>query len=250
MNFPNRVIQTGEKNKTVCKAIQLRLNELGCGPLEGNGIFGPKTKSAVKLFQSTHRDSKGNPLEVDGRIGAITWETLFGPASVPIIGEASSNLLREVVNVAVSQVGMMESPPGSNKGPQVNKYLQSVGCVPGLFWCAAFVYWSFEQSAKKLKKTNPLIRTAGCIDHWNKTKGKKIPVRNAVNNPSILKPGQIFILDHGSGMGHTGIIEKVEGGFIKTIEGNSNPLGSANGIGVFQLQRKIARINKGFIEYK
>lgn len=85
--------------------------------------------------------------------------------------------------------------------------------------------------------------------HWNKTSGKKIKASDAVNNPSLLKPGQIFIIDHGRGMGHTGIIEKIEGGFIHTIEGNSNPAGSSNGIGVFKLQRKIGKINRGFIEY-
>ena len=73
--------------------------------------------------------------------------------------------------------------------------------------------------------------------------------RDAVNNPSLLKPGQIFIIDHGGGLGHTGILERIEGGFIHTIEGNSNSSGSSNGIGVFQLTRKIVQINRGFIEY-
>lgn len=73
--------------------------------------------------------------------------------------------------------------------------------------------------------------------------------KDASNNPSLLKPGQIFIIDHGRDFGHTGIIEFVEGGFIRTIEGNSNPTGSSNGIGVFQLTRKIVKINKGFIQY-
>ena len=85
--------------------------------------------------------------------------------------------------------------------------------------------------------------------HWNKSSGTKIKGAEAAANPSLVRPGQIFIIDHGRGMGHTGIIEKVEGGFIHTIEGNSNPTGSSNGIGVFQLMRKIVKINRGFIEY-
>ena len=51
-------------------------------------------------------------------------------------------------------------------------------------------------------------------------------------------------------MGHTGIVTSVEGGYIHTIEGNSNPEGSSNGIGVFELIRKISSIQKGFIIYK
>jgi hypothetical protein len=46
------------------------------------------------------------------------------------------------------------------------------------------------------------------------------------------------------------MIEKIEGGFIHTIEGNSNPTGSSNGIGVFRNMRKISKINRGFIEYR
>lgn len=100
-----------------------------------------------------------------------------------------------------------------------------------------------------MNSRNPLVKTGGVINHWNNSTGKKIKPVDAVNNPAILKPGYIFFLDYGGGRGHTGIIEKVDGGFIHTIEGNSNPAGSSNGIGVFQLQRKIGKINKGFIAY-
>lgn len=249
MKYPNKVIKEGETDKAIVKAIQSRLMQLGFGSFEGTGNFGPKTKAVVKQFQATHRDSLGNPLEIDGKVGAITWAALFDSGSVATSPKAPNALLSEGLKVALSQVGVMEQPPGSNKGPQINKYLASVNCPPGLFWCAAFIHWCFEEAAIKLNRSNPLCKTGGCLMHWNKSTGKKIKSADAANNPSLVKPGQIFIIDHGRGMGHTGIIEKVEGGFIHTIEGNSNPSGSNNGIGVFQLQRKIVKINKGFLEY-
>ena len=88
------------------------------------------------------------------------------------------------------------------------------------------------------------------MTHWNRTPGKKIIAADAVNNPSLVKPGHIFIINTGGSHGHTGLVEKAEGGFIHTIEGNSNPSGSSNGIGVFNNMRKIAKINRGFIEYR
>jgi hypothetical protein len=95
-----------------------------------------------------------------------------------------------------------------------------------------------------------LFKTAGCLDHWNNTTAKKILAADALNKPSLVKPGAIFIIDHGGGHGHTGIVEKLAGGFLQTLEGNSNPSGSSNGIGVFRLtNRKINSINKGFIAY-
>ncbi len=249
MNYPNRIIKEGETDKTIVKAIQKRLNDLGLGPFELTGTFGPKTKSAIKQFQGTHRDPFGNPLEMDGKVGAITWNLLFENQQTPTVTIANDKFLAEAVKVAVGEIGVMEEPPGSNKGKKVNEYLASTNCPPGLFWCAAFVYWCFKEAAKNLNMPNPVFNTAGVLNHWNKTKGKKIKAADAVNNPSLIKPGFIFIINHGQGMGHTGIIEKVEGGFIHTIEGNSNPAGSSNGIGVFKLQRKIAKINQGFIDY-
>ena len=87
------------------------------------------------------------------------------------------------------------------------------------------------------------------MTHWNTTSATKIPASEAINNTNLLKPGQIFIINTGGTNGHTGIIEHVEGGFIHTVEGNTNPEGSSNGIGVFRNTRKIAKINKGFLEY-
>lgn len=251
MKYPNRVIKKGETNVSIVKAVQNRLNEVGCGPLNGTGVFGDKTVAAVKLFQSTRRDSKDNPLEIDGKVGAITWELLFDlPQAVVVADTPANDFLKEAVKVAISQLGVMEDPLGSNSGPKVNEYLASTDLGPGFFWCAAFVYWCFNKAAGNLGRKNPVFKTAGCLAHWNNTKGKKITTEAALNNPALIKPGHIFIMSHGGGAGHTGIVEKVEGGFIHTIEGNSNNSGSRNGIGVFRIQRKIASINKGFIEYK
>lgn len=120
MQYPNRTIKEGESDKTIVSAIQNRLMELGFGSFEGTGIFGSKTKSVVKQFQATHRDDLGNALEVDGKVGAITWAVLFGTASVPSTNNAPNSMLTETLRIARSQVGVMEEPPGSNRGVMVN----------------------------------------------------------------------------------------------------------------------------------
>jgi len=251
MNYPNRVIKKGEKNKTVVKALQQKLNEVGCGPIDVDGDFGPQTFKAVKQYQATRRDQNGNPLEIDGKVGSITWAVMFGEPTIIVTQEPANDFLKEALKVAVSQLGVMEKPLGSNRGPEVDKYLASVGLGPGQFWCMAFVYYCFNKAAEKLDRNNPLVKTGHCMTHWNSTKGKKIIASNAVNNPTLVKPGQIFIINTGGSSGHTGIVEKLEGGFLHTIEGNSNTSGSRNGIGVFRLvSRKITKINRGFIEYK
>jgi peptidoglycan hydrolase-like protein with peptidoglycan-binding domain len=255
--YPGHVIKRDEKNKDIVRAIQHRLNETGCGPIDEDGGFGKHTEDAVKLFQTRFSDQDGQPLKVDGEVGSITWTMLFGSQTVPVvIAPEPHTLLAKALEVAISQIGVREKPLGSNRGPQVDKYLKSVGLNPasGHFaWCAAFVYWCYDQAATALGRANPVIKTAGVLDHWARAAQKginRITTTAAKNNPSLVKPGHIFIIDHGGTTGHTGMVERVSGGKLVTIEGNTNDGGSREGIGVFRREaRKIADINKGFINY-
>jgi peptidoglycan hydrolase-like protein with peptidoglycan-binding domain len=250
MNYPGRAIKKGEKDPSIVKAVQDRLNKMGFGPLEVDGNFGDLTVSAVKEFQSLTRDSNGNPLVIDGKLGPISWAALFRV----IVGETDSSysppaLFTKVLGIASSQVGVLEDPPGSNRGPRVEEYLRSVGCLPGDPWCASFVYWCFNKASESLGIMNPLVRTGSCMTHWSDTSGRKILHSKATNDPSLVKPGFIFIIDHGNWKGHTGIVRTTENGYIGTIEGNTNIDGSREGLGVAELRRKIITINAGFIDY-
>lgn len=254
-SFPGKIVKLGHKDKDTVLIVQRRLNEMGAGPLDETGEFDKKTDGAVRLFQARSTDTDGLPLRIDGEIGSLTWAALFGAESVTIRHDTASDLLTEVLAFAVSQIGVMETSP--NRGPQVDQYVKSVGLDPaGRFaWCVAFVYFCFEKASKKLGRTNPMVKTAGVLDHWNRAEGKgatRITNLRARNNPALIKPGHIFVIDTGpaGGAGHTGLVEKVIGGKLVTIEGNTNEGGSRDGVGVFRrTQRTIASINKGFIDY-
>ncbi|MNY80404.1 hypothetical protein D3C86_2214230 [compost metagenome] len=58
----------------------------------------------------------------------------------------------------------------------------------------------------------------------------------------------IFIMDYGGGLGHTGFVERVEGGHIVTVEGNTDASMTREGGGVYRLTRKLVSVNKGFID--
>jgi peptidoglycan hydrolase-like protein with peptidoglycan-binding domain len=253
MIFPHRVIKKGDKDVAVVKAIQAKLNEFSCGPVSVDGEFGNRTVSAVKLYQTWHTDLAGNSLVADGQVGAITWAALFGAQEVDNDTEVRSPLLAAALVKAISQINVTEKPRGSNRGPEVDEYLRSVGLNPaaGNFsWCAAFVYWCFQSAATSIKVPNPLIKSAGVLNHWNRAKCLKIAKAVAINQPEKIIPGSIFIIDHGSGLGHTGIVESVNGGNLVTIEGNTNTGLSREGYGVFRLtRRKLPEINKGFLIY-
>ncbi|NWJ49446.1 MAG: CHAP domain-containing protein [Bacteroidetes bacterium] len=158
-------------------------------------------------------------------------------------------LLNQVIIIAHQQLGVKEEPEGSNSGPMVNEYLKSVNLPPGNAWCAAFVYWCFEQASARLNRLNPLVKTGSCLYHWRRTKGIRITSAEALRNPLLIEPGCIFIINYGKGKGHTGIVVSVTGDTIQTIEGNTNTSHSANGVGVFALERKVEGGSGGFIEY-
>lgn len=262
MQYPGRVIKMGESDARVVKSLKTQLNSVlvlrrdEAIKLDTDApTFDATMKSAVKLFQSRGIDRLGNPLKIDGEIGAITWAALFGEEKVPTVDAASDTLLAQVLKVAAGEEArhVREVPEHSNAGPDVERYLRSVGLGGGNSWCAAFVYWCFGEAAKTLNRANPLFKTGGCLAHWNGAPSKgaqRILSTKAQADPGLLQPGMIFIMDHGAGLGHTGLIESVAGGILTTIEGNSNNNGSRDGTGVFRLNsRKINSINKGFIDY-
>jgi hypothetical protein len=238
-------------------AVQRQLNRIGCGPVVADGVYGAETAEAVELFQSRSVDKFSSPLKVDGQVGAMTWAALFGDATLPVATTAPSPLLSDVLNTAAAEIGTMEDPPGSNRGPKVDQYLSSVGLHPeeGHYaWCAAFVYWCFQQSSQKLSIPNPVIRTAGVLDHWNRagtTGVTRVSSQEATDSPIAVQPGMIFVLTTGSGNGHTGLVERIEGIRLTTIEGNTNQGGSREGVGVFRRDgRTIPTINRGFLLYR
>jgi hypothetical protein len=146
-----------------------------------------------------------------------------------------SDLSLKALEVAMSQIGQQEHPQGSNWGHPVQDYLASVGIGFPASWCMAFVYWSFSRGAGEMGVNNPLIRTGGVLNAWHMASGFNKVYRD-------FQPGDIFIQDHGGGLGHTGIVEFVDGGQdLHTVEGNTNDTGSREG---FEVCRKIRKVSK------
>jgi hypothetical protein len=261
MDFPGRTIKVGETDATLVRAIKRQLNiALGLNEVRGqrldprDGNYGPRTRDMVKLFQARQVDSDGRPLKQDGEIGPVTWARLFGTDNVPLVERATSPFLARVLQIAGREEdrAVREVPANSNRGPDVERYLASTRTPPGSSWCAAFVYWCCQEAAVALNRKNPVVRTAGCLDHWNRSvaAGAKRLTRAAVGaDMSLLTPGMIFIMDHGGGFGHTGLIERIEDGKLKTIEGNTDASRTREGGGVYRLTRTLREINKGFIDY-
>src|SRR4051812_46300471 len=57
-------------------------------------------------------------------------------------------------------------------------------------------------AAKASKVANPVVKTAGVLAHWARSPIEaRIYAKAAFDDPSLIRPGAIFIVDHGSGKG-------------------------------------------------
>lgn len=154
-----------------------------------------------------------------------------------------SQLAEGALAVAAGQVGQKENPLGSNWGHPVQDYLASVDIHFPASWCMAFMYWSYSHAAGQQGIANPLFKTGGVLAQWSNRPGNRVPLGPDANP----QPGDIFIMDHGGGLGHTGIVESVDAdGTLHTIEGNTNDTGSREGI---EVDRKIRKPQAPIIGY-
>lgn len=133
----------------------------------------------------------------------------------------AESISEAAVAVAETQVGVREQG-GNNRGPEVELYLASVGLPPGDPWCASFLFWVFRRAANILVTPNPFPRTGSALRIW----------ALADQHFRVASPtrGCVYVVDHGGGQGHTGIIAQVDNdGIVTEISGNTNAAGSREG---------------------
>lgn len=136
---------------------------------------------------------------------------------------ASSADAGNLVGILKKYIGKREE--GNNSGEMVKGFLKSVGLGTGNPWCMAFVYAIFKEFCDSKGIKSPLHPTASVMNFWNESMKKSpeccIKVKDAIADPTLVKPGQIFIKSRLGG-GHTGIVIKVEGDSFVSVDGNSS----------------------------
>ena len=135
-------------------------------------------------------------------------------------------MARDVLNIACGQLGVTESPAGSNR----TKYGKWMG-LDGQPWCMSFVQWCFAQAGTPLPH-----KTGSCsaLLNWYQKNRPECVVKGP-------QPGDIAIFTFG----HTGIVERALPGSVMCIEGNTSPGQSGsqdNGGGVYRRQRNLALV--------
>ncbi|MGD9734000.1 MAG: CHAP domain-containing protein [Solirubrobacterales bacterium] len=112
----------------------------------------------------------------------------------------------EIVRIAQGQLGTPEEPLGSN----CTKY------GPCVEWCALFVAWVWQRAGIEMAGGTAPYAYSGTFYNWVKEHGGRVLPRGAT--PS---PGDAVLFGWGpTATEHIGIVERVFGGAIATIDGN------------------------------
>lgn len=136
----------------------------------------------------------------------------------------------KLLALAQDEIGVKESPAGSNKVKYNTAYYGREVSGTGYPWCCAFLWWLFQQAgAEKLFYGGG--RTAYCPTLLAYHKGQ------AVNGD--YKPGDVIFFNFSgkSGAAHVGICESWDGTKITTIDGNTGQGNEANGGAVLRRTR-------------
>lgn len=131
--------------------------------------------------------------------------------------------LQAVIDIARADRGYTESPAKSN----MTKYGEAYG-VNGKPWCVMALWYWFQRAGERMAFFGG-GKTASCgtLLRWYKEQGQTVPA-------SQVQPGDIVILNfHGTtDTQHCGLVERVDGIYITTIEGNTSEAASQSNGGM------------------
>ena len=135
----------------------------------------------------------------------------------------------ELAALAASQLGVKESPPGSNQVKYNTWYYGRAVSGNSYPWCMVFVQWVFAQAGVPLP-----LRTASCGALMRAAQKAGCWVTGPY------QPGDVVIYDFlgGAATDHCGIVEKAGTGTVTAIEGNTGSDSDADG---GQVQRRVRK---------
>jgi hypothetical protein len=124
---------------------------------------------------------------------------------------STANAGLAALQVAESQVGVTEQPPGSNDGPRIAEYRTATeGAYAGAPWCAYFVSWCARQAGAPIGDHGQGLGSVAGITDWARATGR------LTQTPA---PGELILF----GTEHVGIVKSVNAdGSLTTVEGNAS----------------------------
>ena len=114
-----------------------------------------------------------------------------------------------IIKIASAELGVREAT-GNNDGLRVEEYLRYTNLGKGYEWCAAFVSWCYGQAGLSAPR-NP----------WSPA---LFPKARSYKETDRIQSADLFGIYSAKlkRIHHVGLVKERRGGYILTIEGNSN----------------------------
>jgi peptidoglycan hydrolase-like protein with peptidoglycan-binding domain len=242
--YPDLVLDASKKRGSTGEAVKLIQGWLCLNGLKVvvDGGYGKATAQQVRAFQRTHG------LPATGVVDGATYTALIRPMLVALTPIAGKRPLGQLV-VAYARRHLAQHPleeGGQNSGPWVRLYTQGRE-GEDYPWCAGFATFCLSQACTSLGVATPVPRTLSCDDMARHAGARLLP-QPAPSQRSRITPGSFFLRLAAPGekrfkYAHTGIVVQAGPDTFKTIEGNTNDDGSAEGYEVCARVRGYAGID-------
>ena len=193
-------------------------------------------KEVVKAVQ------KFLDVTADGVDGPVTWNAMLAKLSTKETIVSGGSIPEKMVSLAREEIGVSEVD-GTNCGPKVDEYKAAtwLDADKGWPWCAAFICWLIREAieGEDIKFSRPETAGAWDFENWAKRQASNgVGLRKPTNED--IKAGDIVVFTFS----HIGIaIADIDSsGYVKTIEGNTNGVGSREGGSVLEKKRHVSKI--------
>lgn len=149
---------------------------------------------------------------------------------------------RDLIDIALAQLGTKESPAGSNN-VKYNTAYYGREVYDGLWettfpWCVVFLWWCFrEAGASALFYGGDKTASCGTLLGYYRARGQTV-------TDGDYQPGDLLFYNFtgGSDPEHVGLCESFGGATVMSIEGNTGIGNDANGGAVMRRSRTLGQI--------
>lgn len=188
------------------------------------GEFAGRLATAMGTPGATAGSAAGSPY-VSASLGTVP-----GPAGVPGVGGAGDpGLGGRIAAIAQAELGVAETPLGSNDGARIAHYRTATAGAGVGPWCAYFTSWVAAQAGVPVGPGGSGLGYVPTVKQWAEDTGRYVP---AGSGPAQVGDLVVFDRDADGVLDHIGVVTGVSAdGGIQTVEGNSSDRVSARSYG-------------------
>jgi CHAP domain len=114
---------------------------------------------------------------------------------------------------ARKHLGVVESPPATNRGPLIDRWNRATGTAPGSPWCGNFANACLMAAGFPAE---PWLKLCSAIE------GNARAAKGGWQWTASPRPGDLVLFTVGGAANHVGIVEAVGASAVVTIEGNTH----------------------------